>query len=527
MKFKLDALHMTLLAALGLDLACAVKPIGLDEGETTGDGDADTGDGDGDGDNPDTGDGDADSGDGDGDSGDGDGEPPDPFICENPQPILQPDSGLPSGFVTCDGGFIHRSEKLEATDPLGLDDASCLMDEFGLCNTGADCVDDTFGRCVSDPFGGCLCDYGCATDADCPADQVCAPSGVVGARSTCIPAECTIDDECGDGLCALSDYEGCCGISFVTACAAPTESCHVDGECPDMACDPMIADPVVEWQCSYQNEFDDEGWACRPPGWCGCDCGRPFFVDGDARVASTLERRDWCLEPARELAALEGATRARLVEHWTSIARFEHASIASFARFGLQLLRLGAPPKLLRDSSRALADEIEHARLAFGLASAYAGTPVGPGGLDVAQALEPTMDRYEIIESLIVEACVGETLAAIEAHEAACWAEDPAVSSVLERIAADEWRHAQLGWRALAWMLEQGDARLREFAVARLQVAMSAVEAHSDVDGDGEMRRHGVLDEALRAEVRRAGIAEVIRPCVLALCGPERDRVQL
>jgi hypothetical protein len=520
MKFKLDALHMTLLAALGLDLGCAVRPVGSEsdtDGSDTGDGDGDTGDGDGD-----TGDGDGEPGDGDGEPGAGDGEPPEPFACENPQPILQPDSGLPSGFVTCDGGFIHREEKLDASDPQGPDSEACALDEFSACNTAADCLDDSYGRCIQDFFGGCLCDYGCATDADCADGFICAPSGVVGVHSTCIVAECTIDDECGDGLCGLSDYEGCCDTSFMTACADPNEACHTDSECPDAPCDAAVPE-AVEYQCSYQNDFgpDDGAWTCEPPGWCNCDCGRPFFVDGEARVAPTLARRDWCLAPARELAVVDPSTRARLVDHWTQIARFEHASIASFARFGSQLLQLGAPPKLLRDSSRALTDEIAHARLAFGLASAYADAPIGPGALEVAAALEPSMDVHAILEGLIVEACVGETLAAIEAHEAARWAEDPSVASVLERIAADEWRHAQLGWRALGWLLAQGDERTRVFALSRFEAALAAVERDRAVavDSDSDLRRHGILDTALRDEVRRAGIAEVIRPCLTALRG--------
>jgi hypothetical protein len=133
--------------------------------------------------------------------------------------------------------------------------------------------------------------------------------------------------------------------------------------------------------------------------------------------------------------------------------------------------------------------------------------------------VEQSTDLHAILEGLIVEACVGETLAAIEAHEAARWAEDPVVAAVLERIAADEWRHAQLGWRALGWLLSQGDAQLRAFALARFELALRVVEGRGDATIDVDLRRHGVLDDALRAEVRRAGIAEVIRPCVTALRG--------
>jgi hypothetical protein len=91
---------------------------------------------------------------------------------------------------------------------------------------------------------------------------------------------------------------------------------------------------------------------------------------------------------------------------------------------------------------------------------------------------------------------------------------------VLERIAEDEWRHAQLGWRALGWLLAQGDETLRGFARSRFEIALAAVESTRAVGTtDLELRRHGVLDEPLRDEVRRAGIAAVIRPCVAALRG--------
>lgn len=499
MKIKLDSLHLTILAALGL--ACASRPGNLDDdGATT------TSNGTG----------------GTADMETGGGEP---HTCENPEPILQAGTELPSGFVRCDDGFIHRSEKLECVDPQGADSESCAMGAGGICQTGADCVDEEHGRCLEDPFGGCLCDYGCATDADCVEGFICACAGVTSDHSSCIPADCTIDDECGDGLCGLSEYEGCCGMSYQTACAAPDASCHVDSECGEAPCDLNFPEGgLVMYGCSVQGEGGDLGdWTCQPPGWCNCDCGRPFFVGGEARVASTLARGDWC-EPLQP-RLVDEATRRVLAARWTEIAAFEHASVASFARFGLQLMQLGAPPQLLRDNQRALADEIEHARLAFGLASAYAGAPVGPGGLDVGAAVERETDLRRIIEGLIVEACVGETLAAIEAHEAALWAEDPVVRALLDQIAADEWRHAQLGWRSLAWMLERADAELCRFALFMLEAAATSLASLPVVTpngGDHELRRHGVLDEALRQELRCAGINAVIVPCIAAL----RERLE-
>jgi hypothetical protein len=515
MKIKFDAYHLTILAALGL--ACASRPGTLDEdGGSSGSEDdsssasssAESGSAEGDGDT------------GDGDTGDGDGDPPPPYGCEDPQPIMQAGTDVPSGFVSCTDGFVHRVEQVECVDPQGADAEACAMDEFGACQTAADCVDQDHGRCVMEPLAGCQCSYGCATDADCNEGFICACAGVAGTHSTCIPADCTLDADCGEGLCGLSVYEGCCGTSYELACADPDEACHVNAECEDMPCNPDFPDgQIVEWQCSVQEEFAEQTgeWTCKPPGWCNCDCGRPFFVAGEARVAPVLARSDWSLAVAPALASLDADTRRRLAAHWAQIGRFEHASVASFARFALQLLQLGAPPSLVRDTQRALADEIEHARLAFGLASAYAGAPVGPGPLEVGAALEAGLDLRAIVEGLIVEACVGETLAALEAREAALQAEDPAVAGVLEQIAADEWRHAQLGWRSLAWLLGRGDATLREFAVATLDAAIAAVRGSASEGMPVGLRAQGVLDDRLRDELRVAALSSVIAPCVDAL----------
>lgn len=75
--------------------------------------------------------------------------------------------------------------------------------------------------------------------------------------------------------------------------------------------------------------------------------GRPFRVAGHARVADAV------------------------VKAWTTAARAEHASVASFARFTLQLLHLGAPADLVADAQQAGLDEVRHARLCFGVAVAW------------------------------------------------------------------------------------------------------------------------------------------------------------
>jgi hypothetical protein len=259
--------------------------------------------------------------------------------------------------------------------------------------------------------------------------------------------------------------------------------------------------------------------ACSPvgPGGSCCGFGRPFLVDREARLASTASRADWRRSAAKpDVGGLPASVRARLAQHWTETARMEHASIAAFARFVLQLLGLGAPPDLVDGAQRAIGDETEHARLAFGLASAYAGADIGPGPIAVDACLEG-MDVRSVVATTFAEGCVGETLAALEAREAleAVGDRHPAVAAALGIIAADEERHARLAWRSVQWLLAAFGQAAREALEAALEEA-TAHEAGQRAprigDDDAVLAEHGVLSEGARATLRRAAIRRVVAP---------------
>jgi hypothetical protein len=101
---------------------------------------------------------------------------------------------------------------------------------------------------------------------------------------------------------------------------------------------------------------------------------------------------------------------------WSSDARMEHASIASFARATLELLAVGAPPALVSATQAASLDEVEHARLCFALASRYSGKELGPGPLAVVGPR--SADLVRLACDVFVEGCVGETIAALAAARA-------------------------------------------------------------------------------------------------------------
>ena len=94
-----------------------------------------------------------------------------------------------------------------------------------------------------------------------------------------------------------------------------------------------------------------------------------ILVEGTERLAPSTGRADWNERPSlTELTARGPVISAQLAESWTRIALMEHASIAAFARFTLQLMSLGAPAALVERATAAMADEIKHAKACFAVA---------------------------------------------------------------------------------------------------------------------------------------------------------------
>ena len=236
-------------------------------------------------------------------------------------------------------------------------------------------------------------------------------------------------------------------------------------------------------------------------------------------MPSVCERGDWCAHgagaPARVLVP---EVQRRLANAWLQLARLEHASIGSFARFTLQLLALGAPPDLVLSAQRAAIDETRHAQLAFGLASEYAGRTLGPGPLSVDACLETT-DLLEIIATVFDEGCIGETMAAVEARQALEHAREPAVRAVLETVAADEMRHAELAWRTVAWAIAAGGEAVRNRieALVTREMIPSPVDGSPECAEDSQLLEHGIVTESLRRSRRESTLATVIVPCARQL----------
>jgi len=206
----------------------------------------------------------------------------------------------------------------------------------------------------------------------------------------------------------------------------------------------------------------------------------------------------------------------------------EHASVAAFARFTLELLAFAAPAELVASASQAMADEVAHARGAFSLASRYRGQAVGPGPLSIEGSLAAS-DLEECVFTTFLEGCIGETVAALEAREALAHASEPAVCALLARIADDEARHAELAWRFLKWALPRCDrvlpGRLSRALASEIDASPSPAPAAETLQA--ALRAHGVLTDAERSALRRSALRNAVAPCLRALLELQADEVGL
>jgi hypothetical protein len=179
--------------------------------------------------------------------------------------------------------------------------------------------------------------------------------------------------------------------------------------------------------------------------------GRPLEGEEEQLVGEGSSREGWCSD---DLVLPRSRAKA---ERWRRRALEEHASVASFARLVLELVGLGAPAWLVRRAHEAALQEVEHARLSFEVASAFAGRTVGPGRLPVARAKPLAATRAELLRATLHGGCIGETLAAVRAAEGANRAGNRALRSRLVRIAREEESHAELAFAIAAWAI--GTAR--------------------------------------------------------------------
>jgi hypothetical protein len=269
--------------------------------------------------------------------------------------------------------------------------------------------------------------------------------------------------------------------------------------------------PVVEnGQCCYD--------LLAAHSFCGY-VGRAFLVEGDMIKARARSGGGWTQQLAPRLDRLSPATRRALADEWLKDGLFEHASVATFSRFAIQLLSVGAPARLLHDTLAAGRDEVRHAELCFALASAYAGEPLEPDNFPVDATLPIDRALAAIVAETVVEGCIGETLAALQARAQLDVATDPAVRAALEVTVEDETRHAELAWKVVAWAVHEGGPSVRMAAQRAFTEFRAPAPPTLELDdvNSQHFAAHGRLTPERARAVALEALESVVKPCAAGL----------
>src|SRR5690606_14702370 len=180
---------------------------------------------------------------------------------------------------------------------------------------------------------------------------------------------------------------------------------------------------------------------------------------------------------------------------------------------------LGAPLSLLDRAALVMRDEIRHARFAARFAGLFGATVTSsaPGPLETTQLeLRDSQDPVVgLTRDVIVRACVGQTLAAVEVEACANACSSPPLAVALSRIATDASHHAQLGWAVLQWLAESSP---RIVPAARRCFEEVLSRADAGLGGDDDTRFHapqfGVLAPSEAARLRRRAAEQLVGPSV-------------
>lgn len=290
-------------------------------------------------------------------------------------------------------------------------------------------------------------------------------------------------------------------------------------------CDPFEIPPPADDMCGSYSRFP-----CGLPSGLtlgvgpGCyiqpnDCNRICFalpfnchvVDSQCDDAGTIVPDDAgvvdvdCITcPGAVGRVPAGIAKARIVkstplgDYFAKMAHLEAASVVAFERLASELAQHGAPADLVSEARRAARDEIAHARAASRMARRFGGNAPRPRVANL-----PLRDLETIAVENATEGCVRETFGALVAHHQAASATDPAIATMMHRIAKDETRHAALS-RTVARFLRSrlsSDARLRlEQARRRSSSALAEIDSiEASVSRGPSAALAGIPDRATRA----------------------------
>jgi hypothetical protein len=195
--------------------------------------------------------------------------------------------------------------------------------------------------------------------------------------------------------------------------------------------------------------------------------GRPLRVNGTPVVASFHEGVSRELD-SHCVGLLSPDVAARMGARWLADATLEYSAIHAFVALARNLAAHGAPASLVRRALGAAAEEQRHTSACVEMAARYTGRTWCPPVEPMASLRVRGASIVDLVRETWIDGCIGEGLAAEMAGGRASECSPHRGRAVLSTIAADERRHAELGFDVLRFLLtmrgDHGEIARREFA---------------------------------------------------------------
>lgn len=184
-----------------------------------------------------------------------------------------------------------------------------------------------------------------------------------------------------------------------------------------------------------------------------------------------------CVEGRRPAGYQSAATELGTVAEWLAhAAELERVSIDAFEILRRELSAHAAPAELSARAERAAYDEVQHARVLGTLARRENATV-----REVEVVHGPNRSVLELALENAIEGCVRETYGALVAAWQAEHAQRPEIRRCMQKIQADETRHAELAWDVHDWAMQQLDAAGRARVDAAMHEAVRELEAAAEL----------------------------------------------
>ena len=233
---------------------------------------------------------------------------------------------------------------------------------------------------------------------------------------------------------------------------------------------------------------------------------------------------------ARAAAASEAPEPVR--REWLRRVEAEYGSAAITGQLVHWLIQLAAPPALIRQGLRIVADELRHAELSdrvYRAAGGMQAAALSRERLQLARSEAPL--EHDVTRIVLQVYCLGETAAVRLFHRLRAACSVPVARVALDRVLRDEVRHREFGWLALQWLLDLPDAATRRSEIQRaLPQLLAGLRANYGGHDAPEPQRSAA---ALPASVRAWGLMvredyrKAIELCVERDLRPRFERLDI